>query len=100
MAKLRTALSDIFHSMCPNVYFQPPTGTKIKYPCIVYELERTNVRHADNVPYALYDLYNIKYITRDPDDINIRTILMLPYCRFDRTFSSDNLHHNAYTLYF
>lgn len=99
MAKLRTALSDIFHSMCPNVYFQPPTGTKIKYPCIIYELERTNVRHADNVPYALYDLYNIKYITRDPDDPVRNQLVMLPLCSSENSYVSDNLHHYPFYIY-
>ena len=100
MARSRIELSEILHRICGNVYFQPPTNTKLSYPCIVYKLERMDVRFADNGPYRICDEYSITYITRDPDDINIRTILMLPYCRFDRAFSSDNLHHNAYTLYF
>lgn len=99
MAKLRTALSDVFKKMCPNVYFQPPTGTKIKYPCIVYELERTDVRRADNAPYVLYDMYSIKYITRDPDDPVRNQLVMLPLCSSEKSYVSDNLHHYPFYIY-
>ena len=68
MAKPRSKLSEILHEICDEVHFQPPTGFKLKYPCIIYELERMNVRRADNAAYTLYDEYLITYITRDPDD--------------------------------
>lgn len=99
MAKPRTKLSEIFHEMCPNVYFQPPTGTKIKYPCIVYNLSRTNVRHADNAPYALYDLYDIRYITRDPDDPVRTQLVMLPLCTSENSYVNNNLHHYPFSIY-
>lgn len=99
MAKPRSELSEVLHGLCDNVYFQPPTGAKIEYPCIVYELERTNVRYADNAPYALYDEYSIKYITRDPDDRTRDQIIMLPLCSSERVYPNDNLYHHPFTIY-
>lgn len=99
MAKSRKKLSELLHTFCSNVYFQPPTGAKIKYPCIIYDLDRPDVTFADNAPYAIYDQYDIKYITRDPDD-NVRNqILMLPLCSADKPFVADNLYHHPFRLY-
>lgn len=99
MAKSREALSSVFHSMCSNVYFQPPTGHKIIYPCIIYELKKSNVRYADNAPYALYDMYDIKYITRDPDDPVRSQLVLLPLCTSQNSYVSDNLHHYPFSIY-
>ena len=99
MAKSRSELSGVLHNLCDKVYFQPPTGGKIEYPCIVYELERTNVRFADNAPYALYDEYLIQYITRDPDDRTRDRIIMLPLCSSERVYVNDNLYHHPFTIY-
>lgn len=99
MGRPRSELSEILHELCDNVYFQPPTGTRISYPCIVYELERTDVRYADNAPYALYDEYSLKYITRDPDDPVRLQFVYLPYCRSERMYINDNLYHYPFRLY-
>lgn len=100
MARPRSELSAILHGLCDHVYFQPPTGKMLEYPCIIYNLDGMDVRHADNGPYQLYDEYSITYITRDPDDANIRSIALLPLCRMSNTSSINNLHHSYYKLYF
>lgn len=99
MAKPRSALSEILHQFCDNVYFQPPSGYKIKYPCIIYDLERPDVTYADNAPYALYDQYLIKYITRDPDDDTRNRIIQLELCSADSPYSADNLYHYPFRIY-
>lgn len=96
----RSELSDILHGFVSNVYFQPPTGTMLKYPCIVYKLDNIEAVHADNVVYDVNSRYEITYITRDPDDENRYELAALPMCRFDRHFTSDNLNHYTYTLYY
>lgn len=100
MARPRTELSEILHSFCDNVYFQPPADKKLTYPCIIYSLDNFDVEFADNGHYRIMDQYSITYITRDPDDENIRQLLSIRYCRFGRSYPSDNLHHYTYTLYF
>ena len=100
MAKSRKDLSSVLHTICGNVYFQPSASIKLSYPCIIYKLEKMNVLYADNDPYRLYDKYSVTYITRDPDDKNIHRIAMLRLCSFDRSYSADNLHHYAYSIYY
>ena len=99
MAQSRSSLSALLHTFCNNVYFQPPTGYKIVYPCIIYELEKSNVRFADNAPYVLYDEYSLKYITRDPDDPVRSQLVMLPLCTSENLYISDNLYHYPFRLY-
>lgn len=99
MAKPRSALSDILHQFCDNVYYQPPTGHQITYPCIIYDLEKPDVTFADNAPYAIYDQYTIKYITRDPDDDTRNQIIMMKHCSADRFYMADNLYHYLFRVY-
>ena len=99
MAKSRKKLSELLRTFCKNVYYQPPTGTKILYPCIIYDLDRPDVTFADNAPYALYDQYSLKYITRDPDDQVRNQIIMIPLCSADKPYIADNLYHHPFRLY-
>lgn len=100
MARPRTELSARFHELCDNVYFQPPTNTKLAYPCIVYKIEDVDVRFADNGPYSICNEYSVNYITRDPDDSAIFEMLTLPYCSFERQTQIENIYNNYYKLYF
>lgn len=99
MAKPRNKLSEILHTFCDNVYFQPPTGRIITYPCIIYDLEKPDVKFANNAPYAIYDQYSIKYITRDPDDDTRNQIIRLSLCSAERPYVADNLYHYPFRLY-
>lgn len=99
MAKPRSSLSEKLHEICDNVHFQPPTGYKLTYPCIVYELERMTVRRADNGTYTTYGEYLITYITRDPDDETKFEFVGIPMCSSERFFINDNLYHYPFKLY-
>ena len=83
-----------------NVYFQPPENLQIQYPCIVYSLSDHYIRHADNSTYHRRREYDMKYITRDPDDEKIEAIADLPYCRMSKPYTAENLHHYPYTIYY
>ena len=83
-----------------NVYFQPPEGFKLSYPCIVYERDRIDSDHADNQPYLHHIRYSVTVIGKDPDSLIPKKIADLPMCRYDRAFVSDNLHHDVFTLYY
>ena len=82
-----------------NVYFQPPTGLKLNFPCIVYHLDMAHDMHADNKIYRRLYRYSLTYITKDPDDPKRDAIDDLQYCAFNRFFVSDNLNHFVYTIY-
>ena len=101
MSQRRVQLHRILESVLgsKNVYFQPPTGTRLQYPCIVYNLATANDAHAGNRIYRRLYRYTMTYITKDPDDPMRDKIDDLQYCAFDRFFASDNLNHFVYTIY-
>ena len=99
MASPRSDLSAILHGMCDNVYFQPPTGKELAYPCFVYNLEQIDTRRADNAAYTLNDRYLVTYITRDPDNDVKNQMAKLPLCSANRFFINDNLYHYPFTIY-
>ena len=80
------------------VYFQPPESVKLQYPCIIYNLSYVDTTSADNLPYINHYRYLVTLITRNPDDPLIEAIKNLPQCKFDRYFTSDQLHHYSYEI--
>ena len=83
-----------------NVYFQPPSSVKMKYPAIVYSLDALETKHANDSIYSMNTRYSLTYIDEDPESVKVQEILKLPYCRFNRFYISDNLNHYNYTIYY
>lgn len=82
-----------------NCYYSPPTSIRMEYPCIVYHLSGTNNDHADNMKYKKERVYTLTLIDEDPDSEFSEKIETIPYCSFDRSFTSDDLNHFVFTLY-
>ena len=87
-------------TLVPNVYFQQPPSTGMKYPCIVYKREAETVEHANNVVYRQKKRYQVEVIDGDPDSKIPDAVSKLPFCSFSRFFVVDNLNHDVYSLYF
>ena len=100
MAKQRESISSVFHRICSNVYFQPPGGHKLTYPCIVYSLNDLDSMYANNEVYHFDAKYSVQYMTRDPDDPAIFEIARIPTCRMSSSFTSDHVHHYQYNLWY
>lgn len=83
-----------------NVYFQPPSTVKMNYPCIVYSRNRVDANHANNKLYNHTKSYAVTVIDPDPDSEIPEKLLSLPYCRFDRHFTADNLNHDVFNIYY
>lgn len=84
-----------------KVYYQPPETVKMMYPCIVYDLSKMKLVRADNKIYVNFKAYEIMYITKNPDDPMIETILnKFENINFDRQYKANNLYHNVYTLFY
>lgn len=83
-----------------NVYFQPPESIKLKYPCIVYNRKNINQIKADNVDYIRRVQYTITLIGPDPESDIIDKLLDIPYCTYDRFFTSNGLNHDVFSLYY
>ena len=83
-----------------NVYYQPPSNITMKYPAIVFSRDRIDNRFANDDVYGQSFGYLVTVIDRDPDSKIVQRLSVLPYCRFNRHFVSDNLNHNVFTIYF
>ena len=83
-----------------NVYFQPPESKKIEYPAIVYALDDIENTFADDGVYLSHKKYSVTVINKDPDNIFVDKLAALPTCRFERHYTSDNLNHYAFNIYF
>lgn len=82
----------------PRIYFQPPEGFKLEYPCIIYQLGTLTSDYADNAPYRHRVRFEVTYITRSPTSEMRKILLSLPTSAFDRYFVTDNLHHYVYNF--
>lgn len=102
MAKAdRERLHDKLLMFCSNVYFQPPSSTKMVYPCIVYNKSGVDTLNANNRNYKLSDVYQVTVIDRDPDTVIPETLVRtFSMCSVTTTFVSDNLNHTVLTLYY
>lgn len=96
--EFQTLLETILGSS--NVYFQPPANVQMQYPCIVYKRNRADTKFAGNTPYGRMKQYQVTVISRDPDSEIPDKIAALPLCSFDRFFTSNNLNHDVFNVYF
>ena len=86
-----------------NVYYDPPTGITMEFPCFRFELNNYDIRRADNKAYAMKPRWAVTYITRDIEEIEDVAKEMLDifqYCNFDTSYRADNLQHAVFNLYF
>ena len=83
-----------------NVYFQPPETVKLKYPCIIYNLDDIQALHADNFPYRNMRRYQLMYIDRNPDNSLLDRLAALKLCRFSRFYTAENLNHYIYQIFY
>lgn len=83
-----------------NVYFQPPSSVKMKYPAIVYSRKNIENVSADDAAYLQKSSYELIVIDPNPECEHVEKVSKLPYCRFDRHYTKDNLNHDAFTIYY
>lgn len=96
----RLKLQELLEQITPNVYFQPPTNIQLKYPCITYHRDYRKTEFANNQPYNSDIRYQVTVIDRDPDSEIPDMVANLPKCLFTRFFTSDDLNHDVFNLYF
>jgi hypothetical protein len=83
-----------------QVYFQPPPTVSMEYPCIVYRRDFELTRFADDKPYSLRKRYQVIVIDRDPDSVIPDKVAELPLCIYDRFYTTENLNHDVFKLFF
>ena len=95
---LQKALEELIGSR--TVYFQPPSSLRMSYPAIAYS--RTNIEnsYANNTPYIQGVAYKLVVIDENPDSDIVKKVSKLPMCKFNSHYVSDNLNHDAFTIYY
>jgi len=102
-ADLDALLRDILSGKISNFYFAPPSNIKISYPCVIYYKEGADHIQADDRKYISTMRYNLSIISKSSDFNTSCTELLLeklPMCRLSNCYVSDNLYHDALTVYF
>lgn len=95
---LQRKLEDILGSR--QVYYSPPESIKMSYPAIVYNLNKIDADHADDLKYKKNRQYTVTLMDYDPESGIAEAILDLPYCSMKTTYAKDNLQHFIFTLYY
>lgn len=95
---LQTELEELLGSR--NVYFQPPASVRINYPAIVYTRSDIDNTFADDSVYMQSHFYEVTVIDEDPDSKIVEAVSKLPTCRFSRHFTSENLNHDTFIIYY
>ena len=99
--KIRAFMKSIDQNIETNVYFQPPESIQLKYPCIVYDYSRPDLRYANNNPYKVSQRYDVTIIDRDPESEIVKQFIFFgPTVSFNSRFIRDNLRHTIFTLYY
>ena len=83
-----------------NVYFQPPPNIQMVYPAIVYNRDYLFTGFADNIPYSSMFRWQITVIDSDPDSPLHSKLVAMPMMRYVRHYTSENLNHDIYDVYF
>lgn len=99
----RSELQELLDSLLPEgkrAYFQPPDGSRLSYPCILYKRSDVKIEHADNAPYTTQKRYQVTVVDQDPDSAIPDLVGALPTASFDRNYAADNLNHDVYNIFF
>lgn len=100
-AELRELLSDEYGPNGVNLYFQQPSGDRMKYPCIVYSRNNTGVDRADNRRYRSFTRYTLTWMGTSPSGPLIDKLLdRFKYCSHDNTYAINGLNHDVFTIYY
>jgi hypothetical protein len=83
-----------------SVYFQPPSNVSMVYPAIVYNRDYAAVEYADNSPYRRTTRYQVTVMDSDPDSLIPDKVAALPLTKYVRHYTTENLNHDIYDVYF
>lgn len=100
MGHSRLELHEVLLDLVDHVYFQPPSGHLMQFPCITYIRDNDSTQYADNELYRHAKRYQVTVIDRDPDTELADKVQSLRYCSFERSFPADDLNHYVFSLFF
>ncbi len=84
-----------------HVYFNPPPGFQMEFPCIIYEESKPASYHADNVRYFTFFRWKVTTMTLDPEALDLAPqVYELPRCSLNSApFRIDGIVHHVFELY-
>ena len=84
-----------------NLYFQPPEGFKLTYPCIIYQKDTGDHMFADNSVYQFTQAYQLTFISKNPDNTVVERILKeFKWAKYGRSYQAENINHDVIILYY
>lgn len=83
-----------------NVYYQPPKGTKLVFPAIIYERNMIRNYNAENEVYHQAFEYTVTVVDRSPDSDVVARVSQMPRARFSRHYTADGLNHDVFNIYY
>lgn len=81
-----------------NLYYQPPEGMRLRYPCILYKRSGPRTRQADDQVYSQLWQYTVTIVDRKPDSPVTEELAGWVNARYERFFVADNLYHDVFTI--
>ena len=72
----------------------------MKFPAIVYRKNRIDNTYAGNSVYRNIQTYTVTLIDEDPESETIHKLLNLPFCKYDRPYTSNGMYHDVFTIKF
>lgn len=96
----RTSLQKALEKYTPNVYYQPPSGYQMDYPCIVYRRSDIFTDYADNRNYMGKVEYTLTIMSKDADyDVPFRILEDIPMTIYENDLTYDNIYHTIIRVY-
>lgn len=99
MNKRKQTVKEKLLTICKNLYFQPPTGLDMKFPCIVYKRKKIDQKKADNIKYKTDVIYEVIVIDRDPDSEIVNAVSELPNTFHNSYYTKNNFNYDVFTMY-
>lgn len=83
-----------------NIYFQPPSTLKMRYPCIRYTRDTIDNKSADCMVYKQNVIYEVTVIDPNPDSAIVDAISKMVNARHIRTYATEGLNHDVFQIYY
>lgn len=105
MARPRIEFHDFLKNIISDIgdyhlYFQEPSKTAMKYPCIRYKLAGVERKLADNGVYVSFCRYQLIIMSWDIEDpLPVKLMDKIGFS-FENAYDTDNLHHWVFNYYY
>lgn len=94
-------LSEVTGLATSRIHWQPGPDTSLKYPCVVFELSKSETVKADNRTYLIHDRYSVTHIFKDDKSSKKDELLNgFELISHDSRQVVEGLYHDYFTVYF